>query len=229
MALDTQLRYNVTVEVAHVLAANDIPRERVWITTKIPPKVFCNASDPKAMALQLMRDNLDQLNTSYVDLALLHEPCSKKGFHPADQMAWDAMMEAVENGWARAIGVDRYTPAQMDALKGTKPAVLMGHMSMSEHDEDTLEYCKLHGIHFNAFGVMGGCKFTNPVVLSLASKYNVSTAQVCLIWTRQRGFSMALGVGTDPTKMANYIREDLDIFSFNMTDQEIDALNRLQS
>ena len=75
---------------------------------------------------------------------------------------------------------------------------------------------------------MHGCKFTDATVLSAASKYNVSVSQVCGAWTRQRGCSMAVGVGTDPAKMPQYTHEDLDIFSFNLTSSEMDALNKLQ-
>ena len=231
-AIDTQLRYNQAAAVASVLESSiGKPRSQLWITTKIPPKIFCNASDPKATALSLMRENLDQLRTNYVDLALLHEPCdTQTGLpHPSDQLAWEAMMMAVQKGWARAIGVDRFNPVQIDALRGTKPAVLMAEMSMSSHDEASLEYCQRRGITYNAFGVMHGCKFSDPVVEGLAMKYNASTSQICLVWTRQRGATMALGVGTDPAKITGYVQEDLDIFSFNLTKQEMIKLNSLQS
>jgi diketogulonate reductase-like aldo/keto reductase len=229
MPIDTQLRYNDTEIVHAALEKTGRRREEIWITTKIDPKVFCKASDPKATALQMVQDTLQQLNMSYVDLLLLHEPCDRKGKpDPADQKAWEALQEAVKRGWARAIGVDKFTATQIDALQGAKPAVLMAEMSMSDHDDKTIAYCQKNGIQYNAFGVMHGCKFDNPLVMSLAKKYNVSTSQICGVWTRQRGCSMAMGVGTDPTNVAKYIRQDLDIFSFNMTKSEVTALNQLQ-
>jgi diketogulonate reductase-like aldo/keto reductase len=230
MPIDTQLRYNDTELVHQVLQKAGRSRQQLWITTKIDPKAFCTASDPKATALKLVQENLQQLNMSYVDLLLLHEPCDRSGKpHPADQMAWEALQEAVQKGWARAIGVDKFKPAQIDALQGAKPAVLMASMSMSSHDDETIEYCQKNGIQYNAFGVMHGCKFTDPTVQSLATKYNASTAQICGVWTRQRGCTMAMGVGSDPLPMAAYIREDLDIFKFNMTETEVTALNQLQN
>merc|ERR1712194_701232 len=104
-----------------------------------------------ATALHMIQENLAQLNMSYVDLLLLHEPCDRKTGQPspADQLAWDALMQAVEQGWARAIGVDKFTIAQVAALQGSTPAVLMAPMSMSEHDEDLIAYCQQHGIQYN--------------------------------------------------------------------------------
>lgn len=76
---------------------------------------------------------------------------------------------------------------------------------------------------------MHGCKSTDSTVLQLAAKYNATASQICGAWTRQRGCSMAVGVGTDPSKVAGYTREDLGIFEFNMTALEMDALNKLQN
>ena len=85
----------------------------------------------------MVQETLSQLNTSYVDLVLLHEPCNRDSTqpHPSDQKAWNALMHAVKSGWARAIGVDKYAIPQMAALQGTRPAVLMAPMSMSQHDD----------------------------------------------------------------------------------------------
>lgn len=229
-AIDTQLRYNQTANVEKVLATGGKPRSELWITSKIDPKVYCDAADPEATALAMVQETLSQLNTSYVDLVLLHEPCNRDSTqpHPSDQKAWNALMHAVKSGWARAIGVDKYAIPQMAALQGTRPAVLMAPMSMSQHDDATIAYCQQNNIHYNAFGVVHGCKFTDEAVVSAATKYNVSTSQVCGAWTRQRGCSMAVGIGTDPSKMSQYTHEDLDIFSFNLTASEMDALNKLQ-
>ena len=81
------------------------PRAQLWITTKIDPKGYCDDPDPAAQALQQVAENLKQLNTSYADLILLHEPCNKGSTapHPSDQKAWDALMTAVQKGWAHLL------------------------------------------------------------------------------------------------------------------------------
>ena len=227
-ALDTQLRYNQTERVGQALARSGIQRDRLWITSKVDPKVFCKAADPMATVLAMVRESLRQLNVSFVDLALLHEPCDKSGKpSPADRQAWAALTEAVKLGLARATGVDKFSIAQIEAL-APQPSVLMGPLSMSKHDETTLAYCQRKGIIFNAYGVLHGCKFTDPRVVALGAKYNASASQVCMVWTRQRGCAMAVGVGTHAANWAQYTREDLDIFRFNMTAAEIQTLNGLQ-
>lgn len=227
VAIDTQLRYNDTSVVAQALATIALPRNMLWITSKIDPKVYCNTPDPKATALSMIQESLQQLNMSYIDLLLLHEPCDRKGGkpHPSDQLAWNALMEAVHRKWVRAIGIDKFAISQIEALNGTKPAVLMAPMSLTSHDEEMLKYCKVNEIHYNAYGILHGCKFTDTTVMALGKKYNATASQICGAWTRQRGCSMAIGAGTDLSKMGEYIHEDLDIFRFNMTEQEMSDLS----
>ena len=65
-----------------------IPRDRPWITSKIDPKVFCQAADPSTTALAMLNVSRAQRRTDYIDLALLHEPCDKHGKpHPPDSKA----------------------------------------------------------------------------------------------------------------------------------------------
>jgi len=75
---------------------------------------------------------------------------------------------------------------------------------------------------------MHGCLFHDPTVLGLAAKYGASASQICAVWTRQRGCSMAVGIGVNASTMPEYTREDLDIFRFNLTAGEVTALSALQ-
>ena len=89
--------------IAAGLKALGKERKDVWITTKIPPDVFCKAADPAASVLELIQENLHQLNVSYVDLTLVHSPCDRASgkSSPLDLKAWKGMMEAVAKGWTR--------------------------------------------------------------------------------------------------------------------------------
>jgi len=230
-AIDTQLRYNDTAIVeTEITKITGLSRDSLWITSKIDPKVFCDAPDVKATVLSMVQTSLRQLNTTHIDLMLLHEPCDQTGKpHPSDVLAWDGLQQALANHWVRSIGVDKFVPAQIDALQGSKPNVLMAEVSMSNHDESLLEYCAKHNIHVNTFGVLHGCMMSDPLVVQLSEKYNTTASQICGVWTRQRGMTMAVGVGTNPSTVLQYTKEDLDIFSFNMTALEIDHLNNLQN
>lgn len=226
-ALDTQLRYNWTRVVGRELKRIQIPRTQLWITSKIDPKAYCHATNVKAAASAMIRESLSQLGVTYVDLMLLHEPCESTGA-PAegDMQAWMALNEAMGLGLTRAVGLDKFSVQQMEALS-SKPAVLMQELSMTRHANATVAYCHSHGIHINAFGVIHGCPFTDPLVLALAHKYDATPAQICQTWTRQQGHSMAIGVGLDPVKAAAYTREDLGIFRFNLTLAEMNELSLL--
>jgi 2,5-diketo-D-gluconate reductase A len=242
-AVDTAFGYGDQRQLASLLAKAGRPRESLWLTSKIPgglAKVSpCTAADPEASALQYVRDDLEQLNVSFVDLMLLHEPCDMKTGKatPADLAIWRALSTAVAKGYARAIGVDRMLPAQIEPLLAVhKPAIHMASMTMTKHKgeapglpgDPTIAWCEARGINFNAFGVMGGCMYSAPEVKSLSAKYSVSGAQICGAWTRQRGFTMAVSSGCNASTAAEYTRENLGIFSFNLTAGEVENLSNLE-
>jgi diketogulonate reductase-like aldo/keto reductase len=239
-AIDTAYGYKDQTQIAAVLAEIERPRESLFITSKIPGGLVkqggpCQAADPTASALQFVQDNLKQLNVSYVDLMLLHEPCDMSGKpSPLDRQIWLGLQQAVKKGWARAIGVDRMLPAQIEALleappNGTvhKPAVMMASINLNLHDDSTISFCKSKGIQYNGFSVMKGCKFTNPTVVALARKYSVSTSQVCGRWALQRVGSLALSSGCDPATAPAYTKENLAIFSFALSATEMVGLDAL--
>ena len=236
-AIDTAFGYHDQPAIAAALALARRPRASVWLTSKIPGGLAktspCTAADPEAAALACVREDLRQLNVSFVDLMLLHEPCDMTGApDPRDALIWKGLRAAVAKGYARAIGVDRMLPAQVEAccLAGPdvhKPAVLMARMSVAAHDEPTIRFCKARGITYNAFGVMSGCGFTAPLVTRLAKKYAVSAAAVCGAWTLQRGCTMAVSTGCDDAKVPTYTAEDLDVFGFRMTAAELAQISAL--
>ena len=242
-AIDTAYAYRDQPQIAALLAKAGRPRDSLWLTSKIPGGLAkagpCTAADPEKAALQFVRDDLAQLNVSFVDLMLLHEPCDMKTGRPTaqDLAIWRGLATAVEKGYARAIGVDRMLPAQIEPLLAVhKPAVHMASMTMSKHKAEspglpgdpTIAWCKAHGIHYNAFGVMGGCKFGDPAVVTLAAKYSVSAAQICGAWTRQLGLTMAVSSGCNASSVPEYTQENLGIFGFNMTAAELETLSNLE-
>jgi diketogulonate reductase-like aldo/keto reductase len=106
---------------------------------------------------------------------------------------------------------------------GSDPTV----MSVKRHDDQTIEYCLKNNITYEAFGVMRGCPFTDQHVNSIAQKHAVSTAQVCIRWVLQRGAIAALGTGSDASTVEDYTKENLDVWSFELSDQEMATLNGL--
>lgn len=79
-----------------------------------------------------------------------------------------------------------------------------------------------------AFYAMKGCDFSSSVIKGIASSHQVSVAQVCLRWVLQRGCVMAVGTGSDAKKAAEYAKEDLDLYGFELTAADMKTLNALK-
>ena len=100
-------------------------------------------------------------------------------------------------------------------------------MSIAHHDDDTIGYCQANGIVYESYQAMKGCPFTNPALTAIATKHGKSAAQVCLRWVLDRGCISATGTGLDATKAAAYAKENLGIYDFALTPDEVKALNVL--
>ena len=149
-----------------------VSREDVFITTKIPAGLGLSPQDCRAATVEStveeVKRNLRELNTSYVDLTLLHAPCrSGTGGTAANAILWKGLEEAHKQGLSRAIGVSNYKQPQLAALLAeatTKPAVNQCELSVGHHDDETIAYCKAQGITYEAYEAMRGCPFSNAQV-----------------------------------------------------------------
>jgi diketogulonate reductase-like aldo/keto reductase len=129
----------------------------------------------------------------------------------------------------RAIGVSNYAEADLKALDGVKPSVNQCSMSLQKWDKETLDYCNANHIRYESYHGMKGCPFTNADVKSVAAAHNVSTAQVCFRWVLEKGAVIAGGTGSDPSTAAAYAKENLDIYGFQLTQEEIATLDKIGS
>jgi diketogulonate reductase-like aldo/keto reductase len=157
--IDTAYDYGKNVpggkeeSVAAVLTATGTKRSDVFITSKIPAGLDptgkqCRSGDPQ-MALATVKENLRELKTDYLDLALLHAPC--RGFSGAkhDAGLWRGLEMALEQNLTRAIGISSYKSEQIESLLRTAkvvPAVNQCDMSLKNHDDATITFCQQHNI-----------------------------------------------------------------------------------
>ena len=174
----------------------------------------------------------------YVDLMLLHWPCDDL----VDSVAtYRALEPLVASGKARAIGVSNFNAELLAALAAdprtsVTPAVNQCNHAIGNHnashspgsggDDATVAYCRAHGISYSAFspleGLSGGSVLKNAAVIAIGRAHNVSAAQVALRWQVQQGISVV----TAASKSA-YIAEDLDLWSFSLSAQEMATLSAI--
>lgn len=244
--IDTAFDYGDQPVIADILKRRDIPRETVFLTTKVPAG-FGNTTDCYAdpnITVRYVQENLRELGVEQVDLVLIHRPCqphdSSRGPVPAgttpaeaNQALWNGAVEVLKMGLTRTIGVSNYAKADLEALdmSAATPSVNQCQLSIAHHDDETMAYCKEKGIQYEAYFAMKGCPFSgsgSEVVAAIAKKYGKSASQVCLRWILERGSVMAVGTGANATTAASYAKENVGIFDFALSADEVKQLNTLQ-
>ena len=173
VGIDTAYDYNDQTVIAGILGTAGIERSKLFITSKVPAG-FGSAKDCAAdpqVSLKTVQTNLKQLNTSYLDLVLLHKPCKTAA---QNNGLWKGLEMAKTMGLVKAIGVSNYKSEDLEALDGTVPAVNQCLMSVSLHDTKTIDYCAAHNITYEAYEAMRTCPFKNPKALAIAANNNVS-------------------------------------------------------
>jgi len=248
--LDTANDYNTQTSLGAVLNSGNIKREEVFVTTKCPGPIGFAAT------VQCATDNLQMLGqfgtkgVQYIDLLLIHFPflvkpacqfsraapeCQppNRPYEPASteqlQETWKAMEFLKKSGVVKAIGVSDYNITNLeDTLKvATEPIDLhQVEWNPATHDEAMLEFCQKNNIQLQAWSPLGGSKgsvLSEDSIVKAAKAHNISTAQVTLRWSIQRGVAVVVGTGN-----AEHAKSDLDIFSFNLTDQEVADISAVQ-
>lgn len=184
------------------------------------------STDPD-VSLKYVNDTLKQLGVTYIDLVLLHAPCSS--FDPpvpnptaSDKAQWQGLVQAKALGLTRAIGVSNYNATQLASLS-PKPAVNQAPLSIlpfwgkDTHNDATRSYCAANGIVYESYGSLRGCPFADKQLAAIASAHNKSASQVCLRWVLQKGAAIAAGTGSNATTAPAYAKENLDIFDFTLS------------
>jgi len=254
IGIDTSIDYEGgkgEADIATALAAAKVKREDVYITTKITAgcgKTQCYQPSVEA-AIDSVKTSLKNLNTTYIDMILLHRPCEQTGqncsidaglsncsgpvtvknFTAANNLLWKGLQQAKKMGLVKSIGVSNYFAGQLAALEGEKPAINQCEMSIEGHDDDTISYCQANNITYESYGAMRGCPFTHPTVEAIAKAHSASAAQVCLRWALQRGAVLASGTGSNASKAAAYSKENLGAITMSeLTGDEMTKLGNLQ-
>merc|ERR1712194_786711 len=125
-------------------------------------------------------------------------------------------------GVVQSIGVSDYNTTQLaDTLEGATMPIELNQVEWNpkKHDEQMLSYCKTNGIQLQAWSPLGGASgsvLSDPAVKNIAAAHNVSTAQVTLRWSLQRGVAVVVG-----TANPVHAKSDMDIFGFTLSDDEV--------
>lgn len=214
--IDTAQSYFNEAEVGEAIAESGIPREDIFLTTKI---WIDNYGYEKAKAS--IDESLRKLKTDYVDLFLLHQPFSDY------YGAYRALEDAYREGKVRAIGVSNFYPDRLSdivAFTEIKPQVNQVETHPFNQQIEAQENMIKNNVQLESWASFAEGRnniLTNPVLMDIAKKYNKSTAQVMIRWQVQRGI-VCLTKSVKPERMA----ENFDVMNFELS---ADDMARIQS
>jgi diketogulonate reductase-like aldo/keto reductase len=232
--IDTAESYKNQKGVGKAIAGVD--RSSYFLTTKTLP---CSQATEGACYNQTMSDfegDLADLQVDYVDLILLHG-ASHRGQGTCDAAAcekdrgqWKAYQDMYKKGKAKAIGVSNYCISCFECLLGQPgidvvPAVnqVQYHVGMGDDPHTLLSYCAKKGIVIQAYSPLGNGKLISDAALSdIGKPMGKSAAQVALKWIVDKGLPLA----TKADK-AEYLKEDIDLFSWNLTSTDTAKLSAM--
>ncbi|PRZ17803.1 aldo/keto reductase [Nesterenkonia sandarakina] len=217
--IDNAAVYGNEEGVGRAIAASGIPREELFITTKVWVSDF-KAGNTK----QALRTSLEKLGLDYVDLYLIHWPS------PADEAyldAWKAMEEMQAEGLTRSIGVSNFLPEHLErvAEAGTViPAINQVEIHPALQQRDCQEANERHGIATQAWSPLAqGAVFEDEPVVAAAEAHGVSPAQVVIRWHLQRG-RILFPKSVTPERIAS----NFDVFGFELSETELAAIDGLE-
>lgn len=219
---DTAALYGNEAEVSKAIKKTGLPRDEVFITTKLK-----TVDQGYENTLKAIDTSLEVMGLDYVDLYLIHWPAPGVGKY---KDSWKAIEKAYKDGKMRAIGVCNFFDNHLQSLVelgGEIPMLDQVQTNPSYVNYDVLNYCKAHNIVMQAWAPLGGGYVNSihedPQIRAIGEKYGKTNAQVVLRWEVQKGLSVIPG-SSNPER----IRQMLNIFDFELTPEEtavIDAMN----
>ncbi|MBD5360791.1 MAG: aldo/keto reductase [Bacteroides sp.] len=217
--IDTAQAYHNEEGVGAAIAKSGIPREELFIVSKI---WISNYGYEKAKAS--IDESLRKLGTDYIDLMLLHQPfCDRYG-------AYRALEEAHKEGKLRAIGVSNFYPDHFIDLASNveiPPMVNQVETHVFDQQIEAQKYMEEYGCQIMSWGPLAEGRnnfFTNPVLESIGKKYGKSEAQVALRWLTQRGVIII-----PKSVHIERMEQNLNILDFTLSDEDMAEIARLDT
>ena len=217
--IDTAAGYYNEREVGAGLRASGVPRDDLFVTTKLR-----NGDQGFENALRAFEDSRRALGVDVVDLYLIHWPVPSEDRYVE---TWRAFEKLLAEGAVRAIGVSNFLPEHLDRLVAETdvvPAVDQIELHPTLQQPDVVAACRRHGVVVEAYSPLGqGRDLALPVVTEIADGLGVGPGQVVLRWHLQRGH-VVIPKTVTPERM----RANLDVFSFELTPDQLAAIDGLE-
>ena len=214
--IDTARFYGNEKDVGIAIKKCGIPREEIFVTTKL-----WNSDQGYNRALGAFEASLKDLGLDYVDLYLIHWPVQN-----LRNESWKALEKLQVEGKCRAIGVSNYMIPHLEelfAVSSVKPAVNQCEFSPFLYQRDLLAFCQSNNIQFESYSPLTkGHMLADPRISDIGQKYSKSVAQILIRWTLQKQV-----IVIPKSSRKNRIRENADVFDFTVSPEDIERLDAL--
>ena len=215
--IDTAHAYGNEAEVGEAVRNSGIPREEIFVITKLYPDQF---SDPEAA----IDEAFNKLDIGYIDMLLLHHPGA------GDVTAYKAMEKAVADGKVRSIGLSNWYVEELNEFLpqiNITPALVQNEIHPYYQENDVIPYIQELGMVVQGWYPLGGRGHTaellgDSVISEIAAARGKSPAQVILRWNLQKGVVVIPG-SSNP----DHIQENTELFDFELTGEEMASINAL--
>ena len=215
--IDTAYMYHNEAAVGRAVRESSVPREEIFVMTKLYPSQFSDAANA-------IDDALERMGLDYIDMMLLHHPGE------GDVEAYKAMEQAVKDGKIRSIGLSNWYVEELEGFLPQitiTPALVQNEIHPYYQENDVIPYIQDLGIVVQGWYPFGGRGHTGELlgdetISAIAETHGVTSAQVILRWNLQKGVVVIPG-SSNP----DHIRENLDLFGFELTNGEMKRINAL--
>ena len=215
--IDTAYMYHNEESVGRAIRDSGVAREEIFVITKLYPSQFADAENA-------IDEAFEKLDIGYIDMMLLHHPGT------GDVEAYHAMERAVAEGKIRSLGVSNFYIEEMTEFLpqvNIKPALVQNEIHPYYQESEVIDFMHEQGITVQGWYPFGGRGHTaemlgDETINQIAQAHGRTAAQVILRWNLQKGVVVIPG-SSNP----DHIRENLDVFDFALTDEEMERINAL--
>lgn len=222
--IDTAAIYGNEDAVGKGIRQSGVAREDLFVTSKVWRGVLGYASTKQALD-----DSLRRLQLDYLDLYLIHWPANARNFDDwasVNAQTWRALEESQSEGKIRSIGISNFWIEHLEPLLDScdvVPAVNQIEFHPGYWQPEVYAYCKEKDILVEAWAPLAkGEALNHETIRALADKYDKTEAQICLRWAIDRG-TVPIPKSTTPER----ISENMDIFDFELTSEDIHTINQI--
>ena len=220
--IDTAAVYGNEDSVGLAIAESGIPREELFITSKL-----WNTERGYDKTLRAFDQSLKKLSLDYLDLYLIHWPAVRMDdWEKVNNDTWRAMEHLHRSGRIRAIGVSNFLVHHLRPLMdkaSVLPLVDQIEYHPGQMQEETVDFCRQHDILVEAWSPLGtGRMLTNTLLIEVAEHYHKSVAQLCIKWCLQNG-TLPLPKSVTPQRIV----ENLQVTDFHISAEDMKTINDL--